>query len=522
MLLHGVAASAKNTANNEWWAYKTIVPGARNARRPIHSNAKSLLNPQIIGGSVATLGQFPWHGWLDVSDATGAGFLCGCSLIADKWAMSAGHCIELGTKYTHTVFLGTIARSSPSSGYVSKISTAIRHEKYDSAAGFNDISLLKFQTAVTFTDNIKPIALPSASLVVSTGTVGTVSGFGRISDSNQDVSDDLKYADLQIVAAQTCINEYKAWFETANMICARAANKDQADCQGDSGGPFVINAAAADVTQVGIVSFGGESCLGTPSVYTKVSAYVGWIATKMAGDTSTTKSTTTKKPTTSKTTKRPTTPKPANCLSGNYKNMKTCCSPASNDLVAPIKGYKTCKNSAGFVAFNVFGLNKVQNVKINNNVDFTNTEALLKAVWKEGSFVDCYLNEKEVIVNGEIDTDALTSLLTQNQDTSGPWVEIITEAVTSCSDFISAYNIPTEITYNKVTFDIRGYLTVQCVVFTTIEACPTRVASKNPCLKDYNLFDSCKSWFIDQFAGAASSKKRMVGSKTNHNNGKRH
>ncbi|XP_059482221.1 transmembrane protease serine 9-like [Neocloeon triangulifer] len=535
LVMIAFAASVKNqqVANTEWWAEKVNVRGESKARRTIHSLAikQTALNPQIIGGSVATLGQFPWHGWLKIYDATGSGFLCGCSLIADRWALTAGHCIALDTatkKYTHDVVLGTIARSSPSTGFVTKTSTPYRHEQYETT-NFNDIALLYLASAVTFTDNIKAIALPTASVVTDAGTIGIVSGFGRTSDSTQTTSNVLKYAELPIVSNDVCTTAYTSSYEPENMICARATQQDQADCQGDSGGPYVLNAAAADATQVGIVSFGGESCLGTPSVYTRVSAYLNWISTKKTEVESattttststtkgtTTKSTTTKKPTTTKTTttKKPTTPKPANCLSANYKDMKTCCSPAGADLVAPIKGYKSCTNSAGFVAFNTFGLNKLQNTKSNNSISLSSiNETILKIVWKESSFVSCFLNESGVFVDGEIDTDALTTLLTKNQDTSGPWVDIITEAVTTCSDIISAYDIPTSITYNKVTFDIRGYLMVQCVLLGTIEGCPTRVTSKTPCVNNYKLFDQCKGWFFAQSTEITSSAKRKAAPK---------
>ena len=54
-------------------------------------------------------------------------------------------------------------------------------------------------------------------------------------------------------------------------------------CQGDSGGPLVYQAFSDDPwTQVGIVSFGTGRCgAGFPAVYTKVKAYMDWIASKL-------------------------------------------------------------------------------------------------------------------------------------------------------------------------------------------------------------------------------------------------
>ena len=54
-------------------------------------------------------------------------------------------------------------------------------------------------------------------------------------------------------------------------------------CQGDSGGPLVYRAFSDDPwTQVGIVSFGTGRCgAGFPAVYTKVEAYMDWVASKL-------------------------------------------------------------------------------------------------------------------------------------------------------------------------------------------------------------------------------------------------
>ncbi|XP_050409420.1 chymotrypsin-like serine proteinase [Patella vulgata] len=55
-------------------------------------------------------------------------------------------------------------------------------------------------------------------------------------------------------------------------ICVHEPNKSA--CNGDSGGPMVCNGYLAGVT-----SWGASGCPGTyPSVYTRVSEYLSWIA----------------------------------------------------------------------------------------------------------------------------------------------------------------------------------------------------------------------------------------------------
>ena len=55
-------------------------------------------------------------------------------------------------------------------------------------------------------------------------------------------------------------------------------------CGADSGGPMVVREFSGDPWyQAGIVSFGPNPCgkLGAPGVYTKVSAFLPWIKSKL-------------------------------------------------------------------------------------------------------------------------------------------------------------------------------------------------------------------------------------------------
>jgi len=57
-------------------------------------------------------------------------------------------------------------------------------------------------------------------------------------------------------------------------------------CEGDSGGPAVVRYFTGEPWyQVGIVSFGPKKCghtwKGAPGVYTKVSAFLPWIKSKL-------------------------------------------------------------------------------------------------------------------------------------------------------------------------------------------------------------------------------------------------
>ena len=74
---------------------------------------------------------------------------------------------------------------------------------------------------------------------------------------------------------------------TDGQLCA-AGNSGEDACKGDSGGPLMDvvqlpTRRTAQIFQIGIVSFGSIPCGAqtSPSVYTRVSAYLGWILDHM-------------------------------------------------------------------------------------------------------------------------------------------------------------------------------------------------------------------------------------------------
>jgi secreted trypsin-like serine protease len=110
-----------------------------------------------------------------------------------------------------------------------------------------------------------------------------------ISDESKG-SSVLQFATVNSVPLEDCDSrqavEVRPLADT--QLCA-AGNTGEDACKGDSGGPLMDTVQlptrrTAQIFQVGIVSFGSIPCGAqtSPSVYTRVSAYVEWILDHIA------------------------------------------------------------------------------------------------------------------------------------------------------------------------------------------------------------------------------------------------
>ena len=76
--------------------------------------------------------------------------------------------------------------------------------------------------------------------------------------------------------------QFSLTFDESIQMCAGGVVGEDS-CNGDSGGPLVVRERADHPWyQVGVVSFGDTVCTrGTPGIYTRVEAFLPWIAQNM-------------------------------------------------------------------------------------------------------------------------------------------------------------------------------------------------------------------------------------------------
>jgi len=226
------------------------------------------LERMIVNGTEAAEGRYPYQTIIFPENAAGDTDMCGGTLIAPNWVLSAAHCFQ---SKIPIVYIGMNNIDTYDNFEFIDTIRVIKHPDYVEGSFDNDVMLIELKS-----NAIKsPVKLYDGTSDLSPGADVTVMGFGANSFDFISFSTTLLEVELDIYDYNECAKVYDSL--TPNMICAYRQNKDV--CFGDSGGPLIKkgNTAAEDV-QVGIVSF-DEGCAkpGIPGVYANLGKYIVWI-----------------------------------------------------------------------------------------------------------------------------------------------------------------------------------------------------------------------------------------------------
>ncbi|XP_044870439.1 prostasin-like [Mauremys mutica] len=240
--------------------------------------------PRVVGGNDADYGSWPWQ----VSIREGSNHICGGSLIAESWVVSAAHCFN-GNKSAYHVNLGEYQLMNPSESLVSiPVKEIYRHPSYTEMRSSGDIALVELETPVSFNSVIRPICLPVSSVEFPTGMECWVTGWGHTQyGGSLTAPQTLKEVQVPLIDRDACNTLFNNGSYPddppgidpikQDMICAGYPEGKKDACQGDSGGPLACNLNSAWLL-AGVVSWGVEcACPNRPGVYILLPPYADWI-----------------------------------------------------------------------------------------------------------------------------------------------------------------------------------------------------------------------------------------------------
>lgn len=242
---------------------------------------------RVVGGERVDQQLYPWQLVLNIEHANATN-LCGATLIAPSWALTAAHCVMQadGSSIDEErikMGWGEIARSKMQ--LTQMIQQVIVHPNYQSSSDHaaHDIALLQLRQPLA---SLPIVALPTedSDWDKLQGQQLKLMGWGDMRGYGEQKLPDI----LQITSVLTTPAEQCAITNDAEKICAGVMTGGKDSCNGDSGGPlFRAGVNGAPAVQYGIVSYGTQTGCGlvnTPAVYTRVSAYTAWIKKTLGTD----------------------------------------------------------------------------------------------------------------------------------------------------------------------------------------------------------------------------------------------
>ncbi|EDS26279.1 trypsin alpha [Culex quinquefasciatus] len=235
----------------EAWRAKQLAPEAARtlAARRIAGLSK------IIGGHSVEVATYPFQ----LSLRSNGYHICGASVIARSWALTAAHCL-FPSRDPKTITFRAGSSHRQNGGRLHVATEIVLHPEYNPALFDNDVALVRVQQPFVGPD-VEAILLVPENYEPVIGMRTLVLGWGRTL-VHTDLPDQLQAVEVPIVAKSACVKLWSVDLLTSNMICAGQIGRDS--CNGDSGGPLV-----AGGYQIGVVSWGSTDCGGPmPAVYT--------------------------------------------------------------------------------------------------------------------------------------------------------------------------------------------------------------------------------------------------------------
>jgi Trypsin len=219
------------------------------------------LEPQVLGGTPTTAGEYPWMAQLWYGSVLPRSQFCGGTLVARSWVITTANCI-FGSPSNYRVVLGdhrpSLIEGTEQTIAVSRI---IVHPSYNPTTYDNNIALMELASPATLNSRV---GLAEIADVPSLGTILRVIGWGTLSSADRDA---LMKLDMPRVQGFYCRGG-SAISET--MFCAGLGDRGMRLVGNDKGGPIFLPSSP---NVVGLASH----AIGDYHLFTKLYLYTDWI-----------------------------------------------------------------------------------------------------------------------------------------------------------------------------------------------------------------------------------------------------
>ncbi|KFB43608.1 AGAP001251-PA-like protein [Anopheles sinensis] len=214
--------------------------------------------PFIYGGESASIESHPYQLSLRLEGT----HICGASVIAAQWALTAAHCLDQEI-YPIGITLRGGTPHRLAGGYIFHADQYFLHPKFDDKTLDYDVAVVHVKESFLI-DPIQAVFLADTNTIYPIPSAATVTGWGLSEDGSSPVI--LQSLQVYIQPSALCMS---AWIDqrTDRMLCASGGAIGKEVCNGDSGGPLVLNGV-----QIGIVSWGSPTtcAINEPAMYTSL------------------------------------------------------------------------------------------------------------------------------------------------------------------------------------------------------------------------------------------------------------